>query len=272
MSFGATGIWIGPLEIITYYGILIMLGALAGTWLAEREARRRGLQGELVWDGLLWVLIFGIVGARLWHVFTPPPSSLVFDPATQQMVNPYFAGGTVRILDILNTRKGGLGIPGAIVGGGIALFWFCRRRKFSFALWADIAVPGVALGQAIGRWGNFINQEVYGAPTDLPWGIYIEREDAKFHPLFLYESIWNFANMAFLLWLGRRAAHRLKEGDLMLIYLITYPAGRFALEFLRLDAALVGGININQTVAAIVALLSAAMLLWRHRPLKTQNT
>jgi phosphatidylglycerol---prolipoprotein diacylglyceryl transferase len=257
MTFGPTGIWIGKLEIITYYGILLMLGALAGAWLAEREAKRRGLNAELVWDGLIWVLIGGVVGARLWHVFTPPPSMVAAGYTTWfYLTHP---------LDLINTRLGGLGVPGAIIGGGLMLYVFCRRKNFSFALWADIAVPGVALGQAIGRWGNFINQEVYGARTNLPWGIYIQREGAKFHPLFLYESLWNLANMVFLLWLSRRYANRLKEGDLLLIYMITYPVARFLLEFLRVDAAQISGININQTIMAAVALLGAGLLFWRHR-------
>jgi phosphatidylglycerol:prolipoprotein diacylglycerol transferase len=263
MKFGPTGIWIGTVEIITYYGIILMLGALAGAWMAEREARRRGLNSELVWDGLIWVLIGGVVGARLWHVFTPPPSMVAAGYTTSfYLTHP---------LDLINTRLGGLGIPGAIIGGGLALYWFCRRRHFSFALWADIAAPGVALGQAIGRWGNYVNQEVYGARTDLPWGIYIEREGAKFHPLFFYESVWNLANMVLLLWLGRRYPDRLKEGDLLLVYMITYPVGRFMLEFLRLDSALVNGININQAIAAIVALIGAGLLFWRHRRVRVQN-
>jgi phosphatidylglycerol:prolipoprotein diacylglycerol transferase len=133
--------------------------------------------------------------------------------------------------------------------------------------------PSIALGQAIGRWGNFFNQELYGAPTNLPWKIYIDpqhrltsfTEVEYYHPLFLYESIWNLGNMFLLLWISRRFGERLKKGDLFLIYLITYPVGRFLLDFLRLDASQVAGININQTVMAVVAVLSTAALLWRHR-------
>ncbi|MFZ6027738.1 MAG: prolipoprotein diacylglyceryl transferase [Chloroflexota bacterium] len=263
MRFGPTGILIGDFELITYYGIILMLGALAGAWLAGREAKRRGLDPELVWDGLLWVLIGGVVGARLWHVFTPPPSMVAAGYTTAfYLTHP---------LDLINTRLGGLGIPGAIIGGALALYLFCRRRKFSFAVWADIAAPGLALGQAIGRWGNYINQEVYGARTDLPWGIYIQREGAKFHPLFFYESVWNLANMALLLWLGRRYAHRLKDGDLLLVYLIVYPLGRFLLEFLRLDSALISGLNINQAIAALAAVAGIALLYWRHRPTQSET-
>jgi phosphatidylglycerol:prolipoprotein diacylglycerol transferase len=250
---------------ITYYGIILMLGAVAAAFLAEREARRRGLQSDMVWDALIWVLIGGIVGARLWHVFTPPPSMV-----EQGITTAYYL---THPLDLINTRAGGVGIPGAILGGGLALYLFTRRRKMSFGTWADVAAPALALGQAIGRWGNFVNQEVYGAPTNLPWAIPIDpahrlAEYASFeryHPLFLYESLWNLANMGLLLWLSRRFSHRLKSGDIFLVYLVIYPVGRFWMEFLRLDSAQVAGINANQTVALVVALAAGLVLYWRHR-------
>jgi phosphatidylglycerol:prolipoprotein diacylglycerol transferase len=254
------GIDIGPVRI-HYYGIILMLGALAGAWLASREAKRRGQDTEVVWDGLIWVLIGGIVGARLWHVLTPPVS-----------MGKTFMDYLTSPLDILKVWEGGLGIPGAVIGGGLALYIYCRRRKLNFLLWADIAVPGLALGQAIGRWGNYVNQEVYGKPTTLPWAVKIDpsyrypgfTEFETFHPLFLYESLWNLALMGLLLWLGRRYESWLKTGDLFLIYLIGYPLGRFFLEFLRLDVSLVGGINANQLVMAAVAIIAGGLLFWRH--------
>jgi phosphatidylglycerol:prolipoprotein diacylglycerol transferase len=255
------GFSIGPL-FIRFYGIILMLGAVAGAWLAAREAKRRGLEPEIVWDLLTYLLIGGIVGARLWHILTPPPSSGV--TAGWYLTHP---------LDALAVWKGGLGIPGAVIGGVIALYFYTRRNKLNFAQWLDISAPSLALGQAIGRWGNFFNQELYGAPTNLPWKLYIDPEHRLpkyaqveyYHPLFLYESLWNLANMFLLLWISRRFADRLKDGDLFLIYLIVYPIGRFFLDFIRLDASLVGGININQTVMAVVAVFAAAALLWRHR-------
>lgn len=257
--------FIGPLEIY-FYGIIIMVGAVLAAFLADREAKRRGKDPEIVWDALIWVLIFGIIGARLWHIFTPQPSQVAAGRDTMfYLTHP---------LDAIWTRDGGLGIPGAVIGGLLALYWFCRRRRISFLEWTDIAAPAVALGQAVGRWGNFINQELYGAPTNLPWAIFIEpryrlpeyQDVTHYHPLFLYESLWNFANMALLLWLGRRYADRLKPGDLFLTYLIVYPVGRFLLEFLRLDASQIAGVNANQTVMGIVAIFAAAVLYWRHRP------
>jgi phosphatidylglycerol---prolipoprotein diacylglyceryl transferase len=255
------GFSLGPLHI-RFYGIILMIGAVAGAWLATREAKRRGYQSEIVWDLLTYLLIGGIIGARIWHILTPPPSSGI--TAGWYLTHP---------LDALAIWKGGLGIPGAVIGGLIVLFFYARNHKLNFAEWTDIVAPSIALGQAIGRWGNFFNQELYGAPTNLPWKIYIDPQHrltgftdvAYYHPLFLYESLWNLGNMFLLLWISRRFGERLKKGDLFLIYLITYPVGRFLLDFLRLDASRVAGININQTVMAVVAVLSAAALFWRHR-------
>jgi phosphatidylglycerol:prolipoprotein diacylglycerol transferase len=258
------GFHLGPLYI-RFYGIILMLGALAGGWLASIEARRRSENPDNVWDGLVWALIGGVIGARLWHIFTPPPSNVAVGLTTKYYLT--------HPLDAIAIWKGGLGIPGAVIGGVIALYWFTRRRNLSFGTWMDIASPGLALGQAIGRWGNFVNQELYGPPTDLPWGIYIEpqyrlpgfEEYTHFHPLFLYESLWNLGNMALLLWAGRRFAKRLLPGDLFLVYLIGYPVGRFLLEFIRLDSAQIAGLNANQTFMALVAIAAGITLFLRHR-------
>ncbi|HEX9013157.1 MAG TPA: prolipoprotein diacylglyceryl transferase, partial [Anaerolineaceae bacterium] len=200
-----------------------MLGALAATYLAAHEAKREGENPELAWDMLIWLLIGGIVGARLWHIFTPPASMVA-----EGLTTSYYL---THPLDAINTTKGGLGIPGAVIGGALALLWYSRRHRLSFARWADFIAPGLALAQAIGRWGNFLNQEVYGAPTNLPWAIYIDpnhrlpgfQSVAYYHPLFLYESIWNLLNMVFLLYISRKWTGWLKTGDVFLIYLITYP-------------------------------------------------
>lgn len=255
---------IGPLSI-QLYGIILMLGVVAGTFLAQREARRKGENPEVVWDGLIWVLVAGIIGARLWHILTPPPSMVA-----QGITTAYYL---THPLDALAIWRGGLGIPGAIIGGVIALFAFTRRRGVPSLTWLDIAAPALALGQAIGRWGNFVNQELYGAPTNLPWAIFIEPhkrlpaylDQAYYHPLFLYESLWNLVNALLLLWLGRRLVGRLRPGDIFLTYLIAYPTGRFLLEFLRLDSSQVAGLNINQTVMTVVGLVALLSLLFRHR-------
>jgi phosphatidylglycerol:prolipoprotein diacylglycerol transferase len=239
-----------------------MSGAVAGAFLAARESERRGHKSEIIWDLLTYLLIGGIIGARLWHILTPAPSSGV--TAGWYFTHP---------LDALAVWKGGLGIPGAVIGGAIVLFFYTRNRGLNFGEWADIAAPGLALGQAIGRWGNYFNQELYGAPTNLPWKIFIAPEHRLqgytgveyYHPLFLYESLWNLGNMFLLLWISRRYAGSLKNGDIFLLYLIVYPVGRFILDFLRLDASLVAGLNINQTVMAVVAVCAALALYLRHR-------
>jgi len=257
------GFWIGPLNI-RFYGIIIMLGVMAAAWLATREAKRRGLDPDLVWDGLIWVILAGVIGARLWHVFTPTPTDIAAGLTTKYYLT--------HPLDMLAIWKGGLGVPGAVIGGAVAIFIFARKKKLDVLVWLDIAAPGVALAQAIGRWGNFVNQELYGPPTDLPWGIPIEpqyrlpgyEQYTHFHPLFLYESLWNLMNMAILLWVGRRFSEKLIPGDIFLGYLVIYPLGRFLLEFIRLDSAQIAGINANQTFMLVVAAAAALTILWRH--------
>jgi len=255
------GFSIGPL-FVRFYGIILMSGAVAGAFLAVREAKRRGYDGEIVWDLFIYLLIGGIIGARVWHILTPSPSTGV--TAGWYLSHP---------LDALAVWKGGLGIPGAVIGGLIALFFYSRRTGINFAEWTDIASPSLALGQAIGRWGNFVNQELYGAPTNLPWKIYIDPAHRLtdylnveyYHPLFLYESLWNLMNLFLLFWISRRFASSLKNGDIFLTYLVVYPIGRFLLDFLRLDASMVGGININQSIMAVVAVFAAVTLYLRHR-------
>jgi phosphatidylglycerol---prolipoprotein diacylglyceryl transferase len=260
------GFALGPLYI-RFYGIILMLGAVAGGWLASQELKRRGLDTEMVWDLLVYLIIGGVIGARLWHIFTPPPSSIA-----QGFTTAYYL---THPLDAIAIWKGGLGIPGTILGGLVALYVYTRNNKtLSFLGWADIAAPSLALGQAIGRWGNFFNQELYGAPTNLPWKIYIDPahrltgfENVSFyHPLFGYESLLNLANMLLLLWLLRNREGRLKVGDVFNVYLIAYPLIRFCLDFLRLDASQVASVNINQTIMAVVGTAAIVVLLWRHRP------
>ena len=251
---------------IFFYGILITLGVIAAAFLGQAEAKRRGMNPEVIWDILFWVVVAGIIGARIWHILTPPPSMVAQGITTKwYLMHP---------LDMLNIRNGGLGIPGAIIGGAIALWIYCRKNKLSFLTWTDVVAPGVALAQAIGRWGNFFNQELYGLPTNLPWKMYIDplhriagyQNYDYFHPLFLYESLWNVLNMAVLLWMARRFEKWLKPGDLFFIYMIMYSVGRFSLEFLRLDASKVAGINFNQTFVLVVALCAGVFIFLRHRP------
>lgn len=263
--------WIQPDGIVIfgfkvyYYGILIMLGALAATWLSARRAKQYGQDPEMAWDLLPWALVGGIIGARLWHILTPPQSMV-----EQGITTLYYL---THPLEAISIRNGGLGIPGAVIGGFLAVYLYTRRKESSVLVWADIIAPGLALAQGVGRWGNFFNQELYGAPTNLPWKLFIAenarlegfKDVAYYHPLFFYEFLWNLMNMGILLWASRRFRGVLKTGDIFLSYLVIYGVGRFLLEFLRLDPSPVAGINANQTLMLVVASVSAVLLFLRHR-------
>jgi phosphatidylglycerol:prolipoprotein diacylglycerol transferase len=248
---------------IHYYGVIIMFGAVAAAFMSAWLAKKHGQDPDTIWDMLPWLLVAGIIGARLWHVFTPPASMLIDGR------NPYF----IHPLDALLIWRGGLGIPGAVMGGALALYIYSRVKKISFAMWVDIIAPGLALAQGIGRWGNFVNQEVYGLPSNLPWAIYIDpahrlpgfQNVAYYHPTFLYEFLWNLLNMGVLLWLGKKFSAKLKSGDIFLVYLIIYPVGRFLLEFIRIEYSPIAGLNINQTLMAVIAICAALVLFLRHR-------
>lgn len=267
MSFSvdALGIHLGPLYL-RFYGLILVGGAMVGAYVASIEAQRRGIDPNYVWDALIWGLLGGIVGARLYHVFTPPPSMLPGYSTEAYFKEPW------KIIEVWN---GGLGIPGGLAGGALGLWLFTLRNKLHFPTWVDLAAPGIAIAQAIGRWGNFVNNELYGQPTTLPWGLYIPEayrlpayaQVDRFHPVFLYESILNLVICLALLYIARRYAQRLRPGDLFLLYLVFYPAVRFGIEFIRLDSSALGSrnLNINQTLSAAVALISILALAVRHR-------
>ena len=248
-----------------FYGLLIMTGVIVATVLTSYQAKKRGINTDLAWDLLPWALIGGVVGARLWHILTPSPEMIAAGKTTAfYLTHP---------LDALAVWKGGLGILGAVVGGAVAVYLYVRKHDMNFLTWADMIAPGLLAAQAIGRWGNFVNQELYGAPTDLPWGIYIDpahrvsgfENFSHYHPTFLYESILNLISMGILLWVGNRYQERLKTGDIFFLYLVLYPVIRFFMEFIRLDSSQVGGVNINQAVMLVVAVLAAGVLVVRHR-------
>jgi phosphatidylglycerol:prolipoprotein diacylglycerol transferase len=264
---------IGPFQIggltidipVYWYGIMIMLGVIAASLIAFREARRRGEDPDHVWGLFPWVLIAGIAGARIGFII-----SQLGDPRYQNL-GAWF-----------DIRQGGLSIQGAVAGGVVAVLLYARRYKLSFFRWADIIVPGLALAQAIGRLGNYFNQEAFGERTTLPWGIQIspdrQREVAgitnpdpndRFHPTFAYEMIWDLMNFGLLLWLGRQKLIRLREGDLLWVYLIFYSIGRFVIEGIRLDSATVGTLRTPQLVALITIVIAWTALIYRNRPRST---
>jgi phosphatidylglycerol---prolipoprotein diacylglyceryl transferase len=283
MTIDRFGLLLNGHYLLKFYALIIIIGAFAAGYLATQLAKRRGHNPEIVWDVLFWIMLAGIVGSRVWHILTPPQSMVDqgFDAAYYFNFNHWvpvdLLSFTVYLPAALATPNGGLGIPGAVIGGALALYIYARRTKLNFAEWADIAAPCVALGQAIGRWANYVNEELYGRPTTLPWAISIDAAHRvpgytdpalKFHPLFFYESIGTLLTCLALIYLGQRLAGWLKNGDLFLMYLIAYPTLRFFLEFLRLDSSPVFGININQTFMLIVGVVAAVWLAYRHRRLR----
>jgi phosphatidylglycerol:prolipoprotein diacylglycerol transferase len=220
---------------------------------------------EFLFDAIPWIFLGSVLGARIWHIFTPPDSMIARGITTRYYLT--------HLWEAISIWKGGIGIIGAILGGTLAIWIYARRKGGSAAVWMDILAPGIALAQAFGRWGNFINQEVYGPPSDLPWAITIDPQYrlagfesiATYHPLFLYESIWSILNLFLLLWLDRKFQDRLRPGSLYLVFLIFYGLGRGALEFLRLDPSSWMGINLNQTAMFVVVFIACILLYNRQR-------
>ncbi|NKQ34120.1 MAG: prolipoprotein diacylglyceryl transferase [Chloroflexi bacterium] len=233
-------------------------------WLFDAPWRQ--WNPDHVWNGLIVVLIFAVIGARLYHVLTPSPSM-----AAVGIESPldYFRNPAM----LINLRAGGLGIYGGMAGGALGAWIYARRHKLSLLDWTDISVVGVALGQVFGRWGNFFNQELYGRPSNLPWAITIDPEHRlpayanveRFHPAFLYESLWSLFAFIVLYVLAKRYSNRLLKGELTALYLIFYAIGRILLETVRLDSRTVSiaGLDLNMAVATFVSIIIAvAAAVW----------
>jgi prolipoprotein diacylglyceryl transferase len=246
----------GPFAL-RYYGLFIALGIATATWLTGRELARKGYDPTLALDSLFLVIPLGFIGARIYHVVTD-----------------YGLYADDPIPGVFEVWNGGLGIYGAVAGGFLGLLLFAWYRGVSPLVLADAAAPGVVLGQAIGRWGNYFNQELFGRPSDLPWAIRIAPENRPaefaeaeaFHPTFLYEALWDVLVCLALLWIARRFANRLRDGDVMLLYVSLYSVGRFFVETLRVDPAfLIGGSTRgNLFVSSVLALGFALILFLRH--------
>ena len=244
---------IGPLSIHAY-GLMIALGVVAAVWLTGRrlEARGAGTRDD-VSSMAVWAVTAGIIGARLYHVATDWSS---------------FSGDPIRIFQIW---KGGLGIPGGLLAGAVAGIWATKRRGVDWRQMADAAAPAIPLAQAIGRWGNWFNQELYGKATTLPWGLEIDEAHGGvpgtlYHPTFLYESLWNLALCGVLIAIDRR--WRPRAPRLFAMYVIGYGIGRFWVESLRIDTThLVAGLRWNQWVALLAIVGGSAYLIAsRGRP------
>ena len=255
-SPSAHSLSIGPLELRAY-GLMIALGALtAGAWSRRRQAARGG-DPEDMSTIALWAVPAGLVGSRLYHVATDWRS---------------FQG---RWEDVPALWQGGLGIPGGLMAGVMVGVLVARRRGLSMAGAMDVMVPTIPVAQAIGRWGNWFNQEVFGRPTDLPWALEIDAahrpsgylEAATFHPTFLYEGLWNVALAVFLVRIERRGV--LRPGYLVGLWVFGYGLGRLWVEALRVDqASLIVGVRVN-TWMALAAIVAGAVVTWTGRPTKS---
>lgn len=248
---------------------LLKIRGVQEVWLTDAPWRQ--WNPLHVWRGVLAAFVCGIIGARLYHVLTPPPgmAEVGIESALDYFRDP------IRILDI---RRGGLGLYGGLLGAALGTMWYARSRRVSAWNLLDIGVVGLAVGQAFGRWGNFFNQEIYGRPTNLPWAITIDPAHRlpeymgfeRFHPAFLYESLWSLGTFLVLLRLARRHADRLKPGDLTAIYLICYAVGRTLTEMVRLNsrsATVAGGqIAVASLVSlGIIAAVAAVLIVRRTR-------
>lgn len=256
---------------VYWYGLMVTLGTLVAAWVCDREARRRGHNPDHVWNALIVLMIFGLLGARLYHVFSLPPDG-------DTTLRDSYLADPIKIVAFWDGGLRGLGIFGAVLGGFLGLALYTRFAKLSLPEWCDIAAIGLPLGQAIGRWGNYFNQELYGNPTRLPWGMPVDNayrlpqfanlpEETRFHPTFLYESLWNLLAFFVLSYAASAWSDHLRKGDLALLYLILYPIGRYFAELQRPDAWVAGGtgIPVAQIVSVLCVLGGALGLLWRHR-------
>jgi len=252
---------------VYWYGITVTLGTLAAAFLADREARIRGHNPDHVWNALILAMILGLVGARLYHVVSSPAG--VADNFKSYLDDPR------RIFGLEQGGLSGLGIFGGIFGGALGVWLYTKWAKLRFSEWADICAVGLPIGQAIGRWGNWFNQELYGNPTKLPWGIPIESQyrlpafaaepdTTRFHPTFLYESLWCVMVFFILAYVSHQWREELRPGDIALMYCILYPAGRFLSEMQRPDAWMAAGLPVAQIISLAMIGVAGLWLLWRH--------
>ena len=257
--------------ILRWYGVLVMLGAVSGALIAEREIKRRGENGESVWDALVWILPAGIIGARLWYVL----NSILGG-------SNYYTSQPAKILYIW---EGGLHFFGGLLLGAIALYYYLKQNGMDFWLFLDAIAPAALIGQALARPANFINQELYGQPTKLMWGIPIDAshrlpqfsdltqfpvETTRFHPTFAYEMILNILFALVLLWVSRRYAEKMKPGAIFAGWLISAGLIRALIEFFRPDQPRIGDsiVTYSMFVSILMAISGVVLLLIRYGKLQ----
>ena len=245
---------LGPFHM---YGIILAVGVLVGVYVAEQRWRRRGYPEDGIYDIAFWVVIWGVIGARLYHVIT---DYQLFED------DPWRA---------FQIWRGGLSIWGAVIAGALAVIVICYRRKLPTLVVMDCMSVGIVLAQAIGRWGNYFNQELFGKPTTLPWGLEISLQNrplgyekySTFQPTFLYESLACLAIAGILLLVEHRA--RLKIGQTFALYVALYTFARFFFENMRIDPAHeIAGLRVNAWVSVFLFLFGVGWFVWlgRHEP------
>lgn len=262
---------IGSIPItLRWYGVLVMSGILVGALITSRGIKSRKEDPEYLWDALIYIVIGAIIGARLWYV-----ANATLGGSRFYINNP---------LQIINTPAGGLHFYGGILFGVLAFVLYARHHRLDLWLFVDAVAPGLLLGQAFARPANFINQELYGPPTNMPWGIAIDRfhriapytdmtqypASTRFHPTFAYEIIWNVLAAFFILWLTKKLAEKYKPGTGIALWLLLEGVGRVIIEFWRPDQPRLGNlpISITTAVAILMSLAGVIMLLGRYRVLK----
>ncbi|MGF2949780.1 prolipoprotein diacylglyceryl transferase [Microbacterium alcoholitolerans] len=258
-SPSTNGIELGPFTV-RFYALFIIVGIILAVWLTARRLRQRGAKPGVVVDIALWAVPIGIAGGRVYHVITHPGD--------------YFYPGA-NLWRTLFVWEGGLAIFGAILAGSLGAFIACRRAGLRLLSFADALAPGLLIAQAVGRFGNYFNQELFGTPTDLPWGLQIDptspafppgmAPDTLFHPLFLYEMVWNLAGAALILTIERKTP--LRWGRAISLYLVIYGTGRAWFESFRIDPTEfeVWGLKVNMLTAILVAAGGLALFLIQTR-------
>ncbi len=245
---------LGPVTI-RFYALCLLTGIIAAWWLGSRRWVKRGGTRD-AWDTIaLWAVVFGIVGARIYHVLTH--------------WGDYFGPGHLNPFAIW---EGGIAIFGAVIGGALGAYLAARRTRTRFLGFADAVAPGLSIGQALGRFGNWFNQELFGGPLDAPWALEIDPQHrpagyedyATFHPTFLYESVWNLGVAGILLWADRR--WKLGHGAVFALWGVGYGLGRFWIEGMRTDFSyFLGPLRTNQVTALLIALAAAVVFVWLRR-------
>jgi phosphatidylglycerol---prolipoprotein diacylglyceryl transferase len=256
-SPGPTIFQIGNFSL-RWYGLLIASAVLIGVNLSIYLAKKRNIDGNSIGDLAIWLVLAAIPGARLYYVL------FKWD---------YYS---THLNELASIWQGGIAIHGAILGGLLATIIFAKLKQLNFWDLTDMVAPSVILGQAIGRWGNFFNSEAFGAPTDLPWKLYIPysrrpdelRDQDYFHPTFLYESLWNlgvFGILIFLFFRSLKSRHPLRSGSLFMIYLISYSLGRVWIEGFRTDSLMFGSFRMAQVISLIGVVAGSVGLAWLYR-------